>query len=63
VDLSDFAGRGVFAAWLRDGAFEQLSIGPGGALQWPGDLDLCPDALYLRLTGKTAAVALTLVHD
>jgi hypothetical protein len=23
-----------------------------GALEWPGGLDLCGDALYLRLTGK-----------
>ena len=55
VDLSDLAGRGVFEAWMRVGVFEQVSIGPGGALQWPGDLDLCPDALYLQMTGQTAA--------
>lgn len=54
VDLSELAGRGVFRAWLKEGVFEQLSISPSGALQWPGDLDLCPDALYLLVTGKTA---------
>ena len=54
VDLSRFAGRGVFRAWEREGAFEQLSISPAGALQWPGDLDLCADALYLQMTGKAA---------
>jgi hypothetical protein len=53
VDLAYLAGRGVFSAWLQDGVFEQLSVSPDGALQWPGDLDLCPDSLYLLMTGKT----------
>lgn len=53
VDLADFAGVGVFQAWLKPGFFEQVVITDSGALAWPGDLDLCPDALYLRLTGKT----------
>ena len=53
VDLSDYAGIGVFAAWLKPGSFEQVAITSEGALAWPGDLDLCPDAVYMRLTGKT----------
>jgi hypothetical protein len=53
VDLSDYAGVGVFAAWLKPGFFEQVAITSEGALAWPGDLDLCPDAVYMRLTGKT----------
>lgn len=52
VDLADLAGRGVFAAWGDAGAFAALSVGPHGSLEWPGDLDLCADAMYLRLTGK-----------
>ena len=55
VDLGALAGRGVFSAWLRDGEFERVSVSDEGALRWPGDLDLCPDALYLQLTGKSAA--------
>ena len=55
VDLNHFAGRGVFRAWQQEGVFEQLSISPAGALQWPGDLDLCPDSLYLQMVGKSAA--------
>ena len=67
VDLSHFAGRGVFGAWSREGVFEQLLISPVGALQWPGDLDLCPDSLYLQMVGKSAvevfpALRPTLVH-
>jgi hypothetical protein len=52
VDLSEFAGRGVFQAWLRPGLFEHVKITDSGAVEWPGEIDLCPDALYLRLTNK-----------
>ena len=52
VDLSHRAGRGVFAAWDNEGVFAQVKLGARGAIEWPGNLDLCPDALYLRLTGK-----------
>lgn len=52
VDLRDLAGRGVFAAWLKPGAFEQARVIDQSAVQWPGDIDLCADALYLQLTAK-----------
>jgi Protein of unknown function (DUF2442) len=55
ADLSDLAGRGVFAAWSEPGQFESVAIGSAGELTWPCGADLCPDALYLRVTGKTAA--------
>ena len=54
VDLSSFAGRGVFAVWDTPGIFEQVTISDEGAVQWPGDIDMCPDALYLRMTGLAA---------
>lgn len=53
VDLSDLAGKGVFAAWKERGFFESVRIDESGGLAWGDSLDLCPDALYLRLTGKT----------
>ena len=53
VDLSDLAGRGVFAAWDEREFFESVRTDESGALVWGDSLDLCPDALYLRLTGKT----------
>jgi len=53
VDLSDLAGRGVFAAWNEREFFESVRIDESGAPAWGDSLDLCPDALYLRLTGKT----------
>ena len=55
VDLNHLAGRGVFEAWQQPGVFEQVVITPVGALEWPGEIDLCPDALYLQVTGKQPA--------
>jgi len=54
ADLSDLAGQGVFAAWLRPGEFERVALGSCGELVWPSGVDQCPDALYLRVTGKKA---------
>ncbi|MGE0394089.1 MAG: DUF2442 domain-containing protein [Vicinamibacterales bacterium] len=53
VDLSDIAGKGVFAAWNDPAVFDAVRLGIHGAIEWPGDLDLCPDAMYLRLTGRS----------
>lgn len=53
VDLSYLAGRGVFKRWDEPNVFEQVSIGTGGELRWDDELDICPDALYMRLSGKT----------
>ena len=63
LDLSHFAGRGVFRAWQQEGVFEQISISPAGALQWPGDLDMCPDSLYLQMAGKSAAEVFPALHE
>lgn len=54
VDLSPLVGRGVFTAWEQPGVFEQVRVTQDGAVEWPGELDLCPDALYLQMTGKKA---------
>lgn len=54
VDLSDLACRGVFEAWRDRPLFESVRVNERGALEWPGDIDLCGDALYFRLTGKSA---------
>jgi Protein of unknown function (DUF2442) len=52
VDLSESAGKGVFAAWGDQLFFEQVRIGSSGELVWGEQIDLCPDALYLKVTGK-----------
>lgn len=53
VDLSHLAGRGVFKKWDDGDGFEQVTVGQRGDLRWGEDLDLCPDSLYMKLTGKT----------
>ncbi len=53
VDLSDLAGHGVFEAWEDLAFFRSVRIASHGAVQWGSDIDLCPDALYMRLTGKS----------
>jgi Protein of unknown function (DUF2442) len=52
VDLSEAVGKGVFAVWLDPFAFGQVRIGSSGELVWGEQVDLCPDALYLSVTGK-----------
>ena len=52
VDLSENVGEGVFALWLDPLAFDRVRIGSSGELVWGDQIDLCPDALYLKVTGK-----------
>ncbi|NNE36560.1 MAG: DUF2442 domain-containing protein [Rhodothermales bacterium] len=53
VDLSDLAGRGVFAIWRDRAVFESVEVTSAGELRWDKSVDLCPDAMYLRMTGKS----------
>jgi len=52
VDLSHLVGQGVFALWNDYHAFEKVQIGPGRQISWAEEIDLCPDAIYLQITGK-----------
>ena len=54
VDLSTLVGQGVFSTWEDPSAFQSVRVTTEGALEWPGEIDLCPDALYLQMTGKSA---------
>ena len=52
VDLLEDVGKGVFDLWCDPLAFAQVRIGSSGELVWSDRIDLCPDALYLKVTGK-----------
>lgn len=52
VNLSHLAGRGVFEIWDEEGAFEDVFIGPGGAIAWSDEVEICQDSLYLQLTNQ-----------
>lgn len=53
IDLSRLCGQGVFAAWNEPGYFERVHVTPHRAIAWDDDIELCPDALYMELTGKS----------
>lgn len=53
VNLSHLAGKGVFALWNDYAAFERVYIGDSGAIAWTKEINLCPDALYMKITDKT----------
>ena len=52
VDLSDMAGKGVFSRWDDYREFQKAHISSAGDVAWDDEIDLCPDALYLKVTGK-----------
>lgn len=54
VDLSDLIGKGVFAALSDTDAFNAVTVGKHGELRWTDELELCADALYLQISGKSA---------
>lgn len=58
VDLSHLVGIGVFTVWDDPGRFKEVHIAPHGAIAWNDALELCPDALYLTLTGKSVEEAM-----
>ena len=49
VDLSEYAGKGVFSVWDDYSIFHQVRIGSSGELIWSDIVDLCPDTLYMKL--------------
>ncbi|RCK73806.1 MAG: hypothetical protein ANABAC_2879 [Anaerolineae bacterium] len=51
-DLSELVGKGVFAVWQDYREFQKVYLGVGGEIARNQDIELCPDAVYLKLTGK-----------
>ena len=63
VDLSDMAGRGVFKVLVDRAVFEKVHISGHGSIAWSDDIELCEDALYLRLTGKSVEEVMPAVRS
>lgn len=63
VSLKHLVGKGVFSIWSDPHKFEQVAIGSSGELSWEGEVDLCPDALYLEVTGKSPESILSPVAE
>lgn len=53
VNLSHLVGRGVFSLWNDYGAFQKVYIGEHGEIAWSEEIDLCPDSIYMKITGRT----------
>lgn len=53
VDLSHLAGKGVFVVWHDRHFFERVYISEWRTIAWSDEIELCPDALYMEITGKT----------
>ena len=53
IDLSHLAGNGVFAAWEDRNYFEKVHVTEHRSIAWDDQIELCPDALYMQLTGMT----------
>ena len=52
ADVSDLVGKGVFSLWNDFAEFRKVLIGSSGELVWGDQLDLCPDSLYMKITGQ-----------
>jgi hypothetical protein len=57
VDLGDLVARGgVFSSISTPGEFAKVRVDREfGAIEWPGEIDLDPDALYERLERRAKA--------
>ena len=50
VDLSHLAHQGIFEEWECNNLFENAYIDEEtDAIAWNKDIELCPDALYLKI--------------
>ena len=58
VDLSDLAGKGVFARWKRPRFFRSVFVDKEtGTVAWPGGIDLAPESLYRDVSQASTAKA------
>jgi hypothetical protein len=53
IDLSGSVGKGVFLPLQDEAFFKTVHIGKFGQIAWSEDLEICSDAAYLEITGKT----------
>ena len=58
IDLSADVGRGVFAPLSDEAFFQTVHIGRFGQIAWSEDIEICPDAAYQEITGRTATEAI-----
>ena len=57
VDMSDSVGRGVFAPLRDEAFFKKVHVGDHGQIAWTDEIEICPDAAYLEITGQISREA------
>jgi hypothetical protein len=53
VDLSYIVGKGVFSFWNDEENFKNYIINDMNKLEWENEIDMDPDAFYLKIINKT----------
>lgn len=55
IDLAEYKNKGgVFSAFEDIEFFKKVFINPGfGTLTWPGEIDIAPETIYIKATGKS----------
>ena len=57
IDLSRNVGTGVFTPLADPTVFTIVHLGEHGQIAWSDEIEICPDAIYLEITGKRAPEA------
>ncbi len=53
IDLSRWKGKGVFNYWNDERNFYRFRITGDKKIEWNEEIDMDPDAFYLKLINKT----------
>jgi Protein of unknown function (DUF2442) len=53
VDLAKWKGKGVFEYWNDELNFKNFKVTLDKKLEWNENIDMDPDAFYLKLINKT----------
>ena len=53
VELKKWKGKGVFEYWNDELNFKKFKVTQDKKLEWNENIDMDPDALYLKLINKT----------
>ncbi|HXL58762.1 MAG TPA: DUF2442 domain-containing protein [Chitinophagaceae bacterium] len=53
IDLSKWKGKGVFEYWNNEDNFKLFKITADKKIEWGEEIDMDPDAFYLKLVGKS----------
>ena len=53
IDLSDIPRHGLFEVWNDTSFFKRVYISEFDSIAWSDDVELCPNALYMEVTGMS----------